>query len=87
MGTYKFSVSVMPRDGILDPQGRALENSLPGMGVTVVHGVRIGKRVDLEVEAEHADEARKVVDQLARDLIANPLVEKWEIEEFEAVRA
>jgi phosphoribosylformylglycinamidine synthase len=57
------------------------------MGVTVVHGVRIGKRVDLEVEAEHADEARKVVDQLSRDLIANPLVEKWEIEEFEAVRA
>jgi phosphoribosylformylglycinamidine synthase len=80
MGTYRFSVSVMPKDGILDPQGRAVESSLPGMGVDVVRGVKIGKRVDLEVDAEHADEAWKLVDRLARDLFANPLVEKWEIE-------
>lgn len=80
MDTFRFSVSVMPKDGILDPAGRAIENSLPSMGVSAVIAVRIGKRVDLEVQAEHSDEAWQLVDQLARDLFANPLVEKWEIE-------
>jgi phosphoribosylformylglycinamidine synthase len=77
---FRFVVSVMPRDGILDPQGRAVETSLPHLGVTSVHGVRVGRRVELAVEATDADEARGVVERLAGELFANPLIESWTVE-------
>ncbi len=80
MTSYRFIVSVMPREGILDPQGRAVETSLPHLGVTSVHGVRVGRRVELSVEATDADEARGVVDRLAGELFANPLIEAWTVE-------
>jgi phosphoribosylformylglycinamidine synthase PurS subunit len=80
VSTFRFVVSVMPRDGILDPQGRAVETSLPHLGVTSVHGVRVGRRVELEVEATDAAEARVVVDRLAGELFANPLIESWTVE-------
>ncbi len=80
MTSYRFIVSVMPREGILDPQGRAVETSLPHLGVTSVHGVRVGRRVELSVEATDAEEARGVVDGLAGELFANPLIEAWTVE-------
>ncbi len=80
MSTFRFVVSVMPRDGILDPQGRAVETSLPHLGVTSVHGVRVGRRVELAVEATDASEARAIVDRLAGELFANPLIESWTVE-------
>jgi phosphoribosylformylglycinamidine synthase len=80
VSTYRFVVCVMPRDGILDPQGRAVETSLPHLGVTTVHDVRVGRRVELAVEAADAGEARRVVDRLAGDLFANPLIESWTVE-------
>ena len=80
MSTFRFVVSVMPRDGILDPQGRAVETSLPHLGVTTVHDVRVGRRVELAVEAADAGEARGVVDRLAGELFANPLIESWTVE-------
>ena len=70
----------MPRDGILDPQGRAVESSLPQLGAEAVHDVRVGRRVELTVRGESADGARQVVERLAQDFLANPLVEKWSIE-------
>jgi phosphoribosylformylglycinamidine synthase len=79
----RFVVSVMPREGILDPQGRAVETSLPHLGVTSVHGVRVGRRVELTVDAEDAAEARAVVDRLAGELFANPLIEAWTVEPVE----
>ena len=54
MGSYRFAVSVMPKEGILDPQGRAVETSLPHLGVDSVHGVRVGRRVELSVDAADA---------------------------------
>jgi phosphoribosylformylglycinamidine synthase len=80
VSTFRFVVSVMPRDGILDPQGRAVETSLPHLGVTTVHGVRVGRRVELSVEAADVGEARGVVDRLAGELFANPLIESWTVE-------
>jgi phosphoribosylformylglycinamidine synthase len=80
VSTFRFVVSVMPRDGILDPQGRAVETSLPHLGVTTVHGVRVGRRVELAVEATDATEAKGVVDRLADELFANPLIESWTVE-------
>jgi phosphoribosylformylglycinamidine synthase len=80
VSTFRFVVSVMPRDGILDPQGRAVETSLPHLGVTTVHGVRVGRRVELSVEATDVIEAKGVVDRLAGELFANPLIESWTVE-------
>jgi len=81
--SFRFVVSVMPRDGILDPQGRAVETSLPHLGVTTVHGVRVGRRVELAVDAEDGAQARGVVDRLAGELFANPLIESWTVEPLE----
>ncbi|MBX3031346.1 MAG: phosphoribosylformylglycinamidine synthase subunit PurS [Chloroflexi bacterium] len=80
MSTFRFAVSVMPREGILDPQGRAVETSLPHLDVTNVHGVRVGRRVELSVDAPDAAAARVVVERLAGELFANPLLEDWSIE-------
>jgi len=79
---FRFAVDVMPRDGILDPQGRAVEASLPHVvtGATAVSHVRVGRRVELTVESETEAAAREVVEQLAADFLANPLVEQWSIE-------
>jgi phosphoribosylformylglycinamidine synthase PurS subunit len=80
VSAFRFAVDVMPRDGILDPQGRAVEQALPELGAQSVHGVRVGRRVELTVEADSEADARAVVEKLAADLLANPLVERWSIE-------
>ena len=85
MATYRFGVSVMPKEGILDPQGRAVEAALPQLGAASVHGVRVGRRIELTVDAEDAGAAREVVERLAADFLANPLIESWSIEEAERV--
>ncbi len=77
---YRFSVSIMPRDGILDPAGRAVEAALPQLHASNVHHVRVGRRVELTVEADSEEGARAIVDALAADFLANPLIERWEIE-------
>ncbi len=79
MSSYRFVVSVMPKEGILDPQGRAVESSLPHLGVGGVHGVRVGRRVELTVDAASEPEARTVVERLAGELFANPLIETWSV--------
>ena len=80
MRTYRFAVSVMPKEGILDPQGRAVETSLPHLGITSVHRVRVGRRVELSVDASDGSAAREVVERLAGELFANPLIESWWVE-------
>jgi phosphoribosylformylglycinamidine synthase len=85
MSTYRASVSVMPKEGILDPQGRAVELSLPHLGVAGVSHVRIGRRVELLVDAEDEGAAVEVVERLATDLLANPLIERWVVEAVELV--
>jgi phosphoribosylformylglycinamidine synthase len=87
VASFRFAVDVMPRDGILDPQGRAVEAALPQLGASSVHGVRIGRRIELTVEADDVSVAREVVESLASDFFANPLIESWSIEEAEAVPA
>lgn len=82
MTSYRFCVSVMPRHGILDPQGRAVEASLPHLGVDSVSDVRVGRRVELTAEASSGSAAREVVERLARELFANPLIESWTVQEM-----
>lgn len=84
MSTFRYAVSVMPRAGILDPQGRAVETSLPHLGVTQVHGVRVGRRVELSVDAADDAAARVLVERLATELLANPLIEAYAIDALDA---
>ncbi len=78
--SYRFAVHVMPREGILDPQGRAVESALPQLGASSVHGVRVGRRIELTVDAPDRQEARALVERLAADFLSNPLIESWHIE-------
>jgi phosphoribosylformylglycinamidine synthase len=80
VSAFRYAVNVTPKDGILDPQGRAVEASLPHLGVETVHGVRVGRRVELDVDAVDEREARRTVEQLAGELFANPLIESWNVE-------
>ena len=80
MSTYRFAVNVLPKDGILDPQGRAVEGSLAHLGVEGVSGVRVGRRVELTVEANDEGDARMTVERLASELFSNPLIESFAIE-------
>lgn len=80
MSSFRFAVNVLPKDGILDPQGRAVEGSLGHLGVDGVSAVRVGRRVELTVEAADAAAARAVVDRLGQELFSNPLIESFEVE-------
>ena len=86
MSQFRFAVNVMPKAGILDPQGRAVEGSLGHLGIEGVSGVRVGRRVELGVEAAGPAEAQAIVERLAGELFSNPLIEAFEIERLEAQR-
>ncbi len=75
----KATVLVRPKDGILDPQGQAVESSLRQLGFSV-GGARIGRVVDLDVDAADATAARAEVERMCEQLLANPLIESYEIE-------
>jgi len=78
--SFRFAVNVTPKEGILDPQGRAVEQSLPHLGVTGIGHVRVGRRVEMTVEAPDEAAARAIVDRLAGELLANPLIEQYVVE-------
>jgi phosphoribosylformylglycinamidine synthase subunit PurS len=75
----RATVLVRPKPGILDPQGEAVESSLRQLGFAVVEA-RVGRLVDLEVEADGAEEARAKLAEMCERLLANPLIESYEIE-------
>jgi phosphoribosylformylglycinamidine synthase PurS subunit len=75
----KASVLVRPKEGILDPQGEAVRQSLRKLGFDV-SSARVGRVVDLDVGADGADEARAQIERMCGELLANPLIESFEIE-------
>jgi phosphoribosylformylglycinamidine synthase subunit PurS len=72
-------VLVRPKAGILDPQGEAVETSLNHLGFAV-REARVGKVIDLEVSAEDEAAARAEIERMCEQLLANPLIESYEIE-------
>lgn len=75
----RATVLVRPKDGILDPQGQAVESSLRQLGFAVATA-RVGRVVDLEVAGSDLDAARAEVERMCEQLLANPLIESYEIE-------
>jgi phosphoribosylformylglycinamidine synthase len=75
----KATVVVRPKQGILDPQGDAVEHSLRKLGFEVA-GVRMGRVIDLELEAESSEDARLEVERMCEALLANPLIESFDVQ-------
>jgi len=75
----RATVLVRPKQGILDPQGQAVESSLRQLGFSV-GDARVGRVVDLEVDSADAAAARAEVERMCEQLLANPLIESYEIE-------
>lgn len=78
MARAKARVLIRPKEGILDPQGKAVEGALPALGFEGIGHVRIGRMVELEAE----DPER--LPELCEKLLANPLIEDFEIEDLDA---
>ena len=75
----RATVLVRPKPGILDPQGQVVESSLRQLGFSVADA-RIGRVVDLEVDANDPTAARAEIERMCEQLLANPLIESYEIE-------
>ena len=76
---YHVEVVVRLKEGLLDPQGKAIEDSLPHMGWTNVSEVRVGKHIELTVEADDVDAARSQIEDIGNRLLANPVIETVEV--------
>ena len=75
----RATVLVRPKPGILDPQGEAVQGSLRQLGFPVEQA-RVGRVVDLELEAADPSDARAALERMCEQLLANPLIESYEIE-------
>jgi len=78
--TYHVHVRIIPRSGLLDPQGQAVEHALGSLGFTGVRGVRIGKAIEIDVEAASVHDARAVARTMCERLLANPVTEDFLVE-------
>jgi len=74
----RLTVLIRPKAGILDPQGEAVQASLAALGFSVTRA-RVGRLVDLEVASDDAAAARAEVERMCAELLANPLIESFEV--------
>lgn len=81
---FKAEIDVMPLDALLDPQGKAVTNSMKNIGLPEIEGVRIGKHIRLFVEAANKEEASQKVDTACKKMLANQIMESYSFELCEA---
>jgi phosphoribosylformylglycinamidine synthase subunit PurS len=74
----RVRVLVRPKEGILDPQGQAVERALPALGYEDVRNVHVGRLIELDVDGDGGDVTKRVSEMCER-LLANPLIESYEI--------
>jgi len=79
MGMFQMTVQITPREGLLDPEGKAVENALRALDFEGVSGVRVGRLVRLAVEAADGDAARERAEEMCHKLLANPVTEDYSI--------
>jgi phosphoribosylformylglycinamidine synthase subunit PurS len=80
MANYKAKIKITLRKGILDVQGKAVENALHAIEFQMISNVRIGRYVELEVSADNKNKAMELVADASKKLIANPIIEDYTIE-------
>ena len=78
--TYNVQIKVMPLKDLLDPQGKAVMGGLKNLGINAIEDVRIGKHITLQIDAESEDAAKALADEASKKLLANPVMEFYEIE-------
>jgi len=76
---FRFEVLVSLKEGLLDPQGKAVQNALPTLGWSNVSDVRVGKHIELVVEADDEAAARSQVEEMARRFLSNPVIEDFRV--------
>ncbi|MBM3453205.1 MAG: phosphoribosylformylglycinamidine synthase subunit PurS [Bacteroidetes bacterium] len=74
---FKAEIDIMPLDALLDPQGKAVSNSMTNIGLPEIEGVRIGKHIRLFIEAENQAVAEEKVDVACKKLLANQIMESY----------
>jgi phosphoribosylformylglycinamidine synthase len=80
---FRAEINVMPLKALLDPQGKAVTNSMKNIGLPEIDNVRIGKHISLEVTAKDKQEAQAKVEEACKKLLANQIMESYEFEIFE----
>jgi phosphoribosylformylglycinamidine synthase subunit PurS len=76
---YQVEIRVVPRRGILDPQGKAVHGALSSLGFAGVEEVHVGRLIRIELHAESAEAARERAERMCRQLLANPVTEDFDI--------
>ena len=76
---FTAQIDVMPQKEILDPQGKAVSGGLNNLGLRAIQDVRVGKNISLQIEAASADEAKAIAEEASKKLLANPVMEYFEI--------
>jgi phosphoribosylformylglycinamidine synthase PurS subunit len=79
MSRFKVAIQVVPRRGLLDPQGKAVADALHTLGFGGVSSVHVGRHLVLDVDAQNEADARKLTRQMCEKLLANPVTEDFEI--------
>ncbi len=85
MNRFRIGVHVVPRRGILDPQGQAVAEALHTLGFGAVETVHVGRHIVVDVAAPKRDAAEESVREMCRKLLANPVTEDFEIASVEAL--
>lgn len=80
MKQYRIDVRITPREGLLDPQGKAVQHALQSLDFPQVREVNVGRLVSLHLTADSPDAAREAADAMCRQLLANPVTENYRIE-------
>lgn len=76
----KASIEISLKDGILDPQAKTIFNALQTLGFDCVKDLKIAKKMTLDLNLENPQEAEKIAESMAQDLLANPVIENYKIE-------
>ena len=82
---YQAKINIMPLKSLLDPQGKAVSQSMQNIKLPEVTNVRIGKHITLKVEAESLEEAKSITKKACEKLLANPIMEEYKIEVTELI--
>ena len=78
--TYTVQVKVMPLKELLDPQGKAIMGGLRNLGLSSVEDVRVGKNITLNLNADTAEQAKQLAEEASKKLLANPVMEYFEVQ-------
>ncbi|MBM3937994.1 MAG: phosphoribosylformylglycinamidine synthase subunit PurS [Sphingomonadales bacterium] len=76
---FVAEIEILPLKGLLDPQGKAVANGLPKIGITSASNVRIGKFISMDLDADSAEEAHKMAETACKKLLANLIMEGFNI--------